>query len=107
MRAPSTLIAGTSIVEPGPARRALGATFATTERAFDGAFGQAANPWRHLGGLAYCLFWIVAVTGIYVYVGFDTRADGAYASVERLTSNAFPLGRSRAASIATRPTRSC
>ena len=62
------------------------------ERAFDRAFGQAGNPWRHLGGLAFFLFWIVAATGIYVYIGFDTRADGAYASVERLSSNAFPLG---------------
>ena len=60
--------------------------------AFDRAFGQAGNPWRHLGGLAYCLFWIVAGSGIYVYIGFDTRADGAYASVARLSSNAFPLG---------------
>jgi quinol-cytochrome oxidoreductase complex cytochrome b subunit/coenzyme F420-reducing hydrogenase delta subunit/NAD-dependent dihydropyrimidine dehydrogenase PreA subunit len=64
----------------------------TTERAFDRAFGQPSNPWRHLGGIAYWLFWIVAVTGIWVYIGFDTRADGAYASVERLSANAFPLG---------------
>ncbi len=76
----------------GPVRRALGALLHTTEGAFDRAFGQAGNPWRHLGGLGYFLFWIVAATGIYVYIGFDTRADGAYASVERLSSNAFPLG---------------
>ena len=62
------------------------------ERAFDRAFGQAGNPWRHLGALGYFLFWIVAGSGIYVYIGFDTRADGAYASVARLSSNAFPLG---------------
>jgi coenzyme F420-reducing hydrogenase delta subunit/quinol-cytochrome oxidoreductase complex cytochrome b subunit len=62
------------------------------EAAFDRPFGQAGNPWRHLGGLAFFLYWIVAVTGIYVYIGFDTRVDGAYASVERLSSNAFPLG---------------
>ena len=62
------------------------------ELRFDRAFGQAGNPWRHLGGLAYFLFWITAATGIYVYIGFDTRGDGAYASVERLSSNAFPLG---------------
>ena len=62
------------------------------ERAFDRPFGQAGNPWRQLGALAYLLFWIVAATGIYVYIGFDTRADGAYASVERLSANEFPLG---------------
>jgi quinol-cytochrome oxidoreductase complex cytochrome b subunit/coenzyme F420-reducing hydrogenase delta subunit len=62
------------------------------ERPFDRAFPDGLNPWRHLGGLAYLLFWVVAATGIYVYIGFDTSADGAYASVERLTSNDFPLG---------------
>jgi coenzyme F420-reducing hydrogenase delta subunit/ferredoxin len=27
-----------------------------------------------------------------VYIGFDTRADGAYASVERMSANTFPAG---------------
>ena len=62
------------------------------EAPFDRAFGTAANPWRHLGALAYWLFWVAAATGIYVYIGFDTRADGAYASVARLSANALPLG---------------
>jgi quinol-cytochrome oxidoreductase complex cytochrome b subunit/coenzyme F420-reducing hydrogenase delta subunit len=77
---------------PGPLRRVLRALQDAIERAFDRPFGQSRNPWRHLGGLAYFLFWIVAVTGIYVYIGFDTRVDGAYDSVERLSSNAFPMG---------------
>ena len=77
---------------PGPARAFLRTLTGRVERAFDLPFGQAGNPCRHLGALAYWLFWIVAATGIYVYIGFDTRADGAYASVERLSSNAFPLG---------------
>jgi quinol-cytochrome oxidoreductase complex cytochrome b subunit/coenzyme F420-reducing hydrogenase delta subunit/Pyruvate/2-oxoacid:ferredoxin oxidoreductase delta subunit len=80
-------------VGPAPRRRSLPESAADlVEHPFDHAFGQAANPWRHLGSLALFLFWIVAATGVYVYIGFDTRADGAYASVERLTSNAFPLG---------------
>jgi len=62
------------------------------EQTFDRPFGQAGNPWRQLGALAYFLFWIVTATGIYVYIGFDTRAGGAYASVERLSANEFPLG---------------
>jgi quinol-cytochrome oxidoreductase complex cytochrome b subunit/coenzyme F420-reducing hydrogenase delta subunit/Pyruvate/2-oxoacid:ferredoxin oxidoreductase delta subunit len=76
----------------GPVARRLRAAQGALERAFDTPFGQAGNPWRHLGGIAYFLFWVVAVTGIWIYVGFDTRADGAYVSVERLSSNAFPLG---------------
>jgi quinol-cytochrome oxidoreductase complex cytochrome b subunit/coenzyme F420-reducing hydrogenase delta subunit/NAD-dependent dihydropyrimidine dehydrogenase PreA subunit len=68
------------------------AAFDAVEIGFDRAFPAALNPWRNLGGLAFLLFWTVAATGIYVYIGFDTRADGAYASVERLSGNAFPLG---------------
>ena len=75
-----------------PLRDRLRALQDGVERAFDRPFGQAGNPWRQLGALAHFLFWIVAATGIYVYIGFDTRADGAYASVERLSSNEFPLG---------------
>jgi coenzyme F420-reducing hydrogenase delta subunit/ferredoxin len=59
---------------------------------FDEAFGAACNPWRQLGALAWWLFWVTAVTGIYVYVAFDTRADGAYASVARISANALPAG---------------
>ena len=73
-------------------RLSLQALLGSVERAFDGPFGQAGNPWRQLGALAYFLYWIVAATGIYVYIGFDTRADGAYPSVERLSANDFPLG---------------
>jgi quinol-cytochrome oxidoreductase complex cytochrome b subunit/coenzyme F420-reducing hydrogenase delta subunit/ferredoxin len=77
---------------PGPWRAALGAQLARLERVFDRPFGPDGNPWRHLGALGYFLFWIVAASGVYVYIGFDTRADGAYASVERMSANAFPLG---------------
>ncbi|MCC7326485.1 MAG: hydrogenase iron-sulfur subunit [Burkholderiales bacterium] len=79
-------------VPTSPRRARLAAGLDAVEIAFDRAFGQAANPWRHLGALAYALFFVVAATGIYVYIGFDTRSDGAYASVERMSSNAFPLG---------------
>ena len=36
----------------------------------------------HLGSLGWFLFWIVAVTGIYIYVFFDTGVTQAYASLE-------------------------
>lgn len=76
----------------GAVRRAAQAAFAAADRAFDRPFGAAANPWRQLGALGFLLFWIVAITGVYVYIGYDSRADGAYASVGALSSNAFPLG---------------
>jgi hypothetical protein len=38
------------IAPAGPLHRALRALLDTIEGAFDRAFGQAGNPWRHLGG---------------------------------------------------------
>jgi coenzyme F420-reducing hydrogenase delta subunit/ferredoxin len=74
-----------------PVRALARKLFDRIDLAFDAAFGARDNPWRVLGGLAWLLFWIVAATGIYVYAAFDTSAQGAYASVERITANAWPL----------------
>jgi quinol-cytochrome oxidoreductase complex cytochrome b subunit/coenzyme F420-reducing hydrogenase delta subunit len=70
---------------PGRAVRAL-------ERAFDRAFGAAANPLRQLGALAFWFFWLVAASGIYLYVFFDTSVTGAYESVEHLTREQWYAG---------------
>lgn len=55
------------------------------EKAFDSAFGSAANPLHHLGGLAFLFLWIVAASGIYLYIFFETSPEGAFRSVEDLT----------------------
>ena len=55
------------------------------ESGFDAAFTPALNPLCQLGALGWFFFWIVAVTGIYLYVFFDTGIENAYASVERIT----------------------
>jgi len=55
------------------------------ESRFDWWFGPEANPWRHLGALGFHLFWIVAASGAYLYVVFDTSVAGAYRSVQWLT----------------------
>ena len=52
---------------------------------FDAFFGAAANPWRHLGALGFLFLWIVVVSGIYVYIMFDTSVAGAYESIESLS----------------------
>jgi len=39
---------------------------------------------KHLGALGFLLFWILAASGIYLYVRFDTSAAGAYASIGEL-----------------------
>lgn len=62
------------------------------ERGFDRAFGEPANPLHQLGGLAFDLFWLISLTGAFLYIFYDTSADGAYASVQRMASGAVPGG---------------
>lgn len=42
------------------------------------------EPLRHLGALGYWLFWLLAASGIYLYIRFDTSLTGAYDSIGRL-----------------------
>lgn len=65
----------------GPIARAAEAL----EAGFDRVFEPRTNPLRMLGALAWFFFWIVVVSGIYLYVFFDSGVEQAYASVERLT----------------------
>jgi ferredoxin len=39
---------------------------------------------RHLGALGYWLFWLLAASGIYLYIRFDTSVAGAYQSIGQL-----------------------
>jgi ferredoxin/coenzyme F420-reducing hydrogenase delta subunit len=49
------------------------------------AFGPAWNPLLNLGALGFFFYWIIAASGIYVYIFFDTGVHAAYASVEYMT----------------------
>ena len=55
------------------------------ERGADGIFGPRLNPFVQLGALGFFLFWIVAVSGIYLFIFFDTGVVDAYESVEAIT----------------------
>jgi coenzyme F420-reducing hydrogenase delta subunit/NAD-dependent dihydropyrimidine dehydrogenase PreA subunit len=59
--------------------------FARAEALFDWSFGQRGNPLANLGALGWYFFWIVAASGIYLYLFFDTGIVDAYASVEYIT----------------------
>jgi len=72
----------------GPIARA----FRRIERGADRVFGEHDNPLRQLGGLGFYLFWLIALTGIYLYVFYETSVDGAHASVERLTHEQWWAG---------------
>jgi coenzyme F420-reducing hydrogenase delta subunit/quinol-cytochrome oxidoreductase complex cytochrome b subunit/ferredoxin len=52
---------------------------------FNVSFGTEWNPLYHLGTLSFFLFWIILVSGIYLFIPFHGSLDGAYASVEYMT----------------------
>ncbi len=47
-------------------------------------FSSALSPLRHLGALGYWLFWLLAASGLYLYIRFDTSLAGAYDSIGEL-----------------------
>jgi quinol-cytochrome oxidoreductase complex cytochrome b subunit len=61
--------------------------FESIERPFDRLFGPALNPLAQLGALGFFFFWIVTVSGIYLFIFFDTGIERAYESVDRLTTD--------------------
>ncbi|MEO8856237.1 MAG: cytochrome b N-terminal domain-containing protein, partial [Burkholderiaceae bacterium] len=63
----------------------LQAAFMRIEALFNRAFGDRLNPFYQLGAITFFLFWIVAVSGLYLYIFFRTGVADAYASVEAIT----------------------
>jgi hypothetical protein len=59
--------------------------FARAEAIFEWGFGQRLNPLSCLGAFGWYFFWIVAGSGIYLYLFFDTGITNAYASIEYIT----------------------
>ena len=61
----------------GP-RKIARAAFESVDRLFDRAFTPAWNPLYQLGTLGWFFYWIVIVSGIYLYIFFDTGISQAY-----------------------------
>ncbi len=66
--------------------------FTCIEAWFNLAFGTAMNPFYHLGSLAFFFLWIVLVSGIYLYIFFETGLHVSYQSIEYLTHEQWYLG---------------
>lgn len=62
------------------------------EHRFDAAFGSACNPLRQLGALGFLMFWLLAISGIYLYAAIDTSATGAWRSIDNLSREQWWLG---------------
>jgi len=61
--------------------------FDVIERGADRVFSPAFNPFAQLGALGYFLFWIVAASGVYLFIFFDTGVVNAYASLEWISTD--------------------
>ena len=70
----------------------LRAGFAAVERALDRLCGPASNPLTQLGAIGWLLFWIVTVSGIYLYIFFDTGVTQAYESIDAITREQWYAG---------------
>lgn len=66
--------------------------FLRLETALNGIFGTALNPLYYLGAITYFMFWIIVVSGFYIYAFYDTGVNDAFDSVERITHEQWYLG---------------
>jgi len=62
------------------------AAFESVDSLFDRAFTTAWNPMYHLGTLGWFFYWITIVSGIYLFIFFDTGIHQAYESLEYITN---------------------
>lgn len=66
--------------------------FNALDSLFSMAFTPAWNPLYQLGALSFFYFWIVAVTGVYLFIFFETSISGAYSSMEQITHGQWYIG---------------
>ena len=71
-----------------PVKRA----YLALESWFNLSFGSDWNPLYHLGTLSFFLFWVILVSGIYLFIPFHGSLDGAWASVEYMTHEQWYAG---------------
>jgi ferredoxin/coenzyme F420-reducing hydrogenase delta subunit len=62
------------------------------ERLLDRAFGSAHDPLRHLGAIGFFAFWLLAASGIVLYIVLDTSVAGAWRSIHDLADAPLMLG---------------
>jgi len=55
-------------------------------------FGNELNPFYYLGALGFYFFWVVAVSGAYIYAFYETGIELSYPSVEYLTNEQWYFG---------------
>lgn len=69
-----------------PFQAVLRAIFFRLEGWGDRLAGPEANPLYQLGALGYFFFWIVAATGVYLFIPLETSVVRSWSSVEAITN---------------------
>jgi ferredoxin/coenzyme F420-reducing hydrogenase delta subunit len=73
--------------------RTVGLTaWRAAERIGDAAFGSTLNPLRHLGAIGFFAFWLLAASGVVLYIVLDTSVDGAWRSIHDLADGPLWAG---------------
>ena len=65
--------------------------FDLAEMALGQVFPPNWNPLLNLGALGFFFYWIITVSGIYIYIFFDTGVNNAYESIEYMTHEQWYL----------------
>jgi len=73
-------------------QRVAQSIFLRLESALNGIFGPTLNPLYYLGAITYWMFWIIVVSGFYIYAFYQTGVEEAFMSVERITHQPWYLG---------------
>ena len=73
-------------------QKSLHYLFERIEASFNLFFDDDWNPFYQLGALSFYFFWILGVTGLYLFIFFETSIDGAYSSLQYLTNEQWYLG---------------
>ncbi len=73
-------------------QKSLHYLFDRVEAAFNLFFDDDWNPFYQLGALSFYFFWILTVTGLYLFIFFETSINGAYDSLQYLTNEQWYLG---------------
>ena len=66
--------------------------FLRAEAVGNRVFGDRLNPLYYLGATSYWMFWLVVISGLYVYAFYETGVDKTYASMESITHGQWFAG---------------
>ncbi len=73
-------------------RSGLQFAFLRLEAVGNRIFGERLNPMYYLGATSFWMFWLVVVSGLYVYIFYETGVETTYASMESITHGQWFAG---------------